>query len=253
MAKNSLATRLAKDLKRNPKKTAVLALLALVAVWFWIPLVTPYFASESTTDNVAPTSTVAAQPAAAAPKSAKPAPDLDWKKVAQQMEQRTLLQRQAIESLNAGAFSAFAQAEAVETAVEEEAFDAEATAAPAATPVDLSPDALGLQLSSTLIGGRVSLAVISGRVCRVGNVVVVPVDDKEYEFQVAAISPDEVAMQSGVHLHVLSNKRAESAVELMRASAAPDATASGNAERIVVNPRSHRQESASGFAEGIAE
>jgi hypothetical protein len=43
----NLASRLRRDIQRSPQKAAILGLLALVAIWFWAPLMTKWFGGES--------------------------------------------------------------------------------------------------------------------------------------------------------------------------------------------------------------
>jgi len=52
--KTTVVARLMVDLKANPKKIGILALLLAVAVYFWIPLVGQLFASSGSTRSIPP-------------------------------------------------------------------------------------------------------------------------------------------------------------------------------------------------------
>src|SRR5262245_23212797 len=68
MSVPSLPKQLLRDLRRNPKKAGLLALLAGVALWFWAPLVVSWFKSgDANPSDVEQASAAVVGPATAIP------------------------------------------------------------------------------------------------------------------------------------------------------------------------------------------
>jgi hypothetical protein len=231
---------LTKDLRRSPKKTAVLALLGVVALWFWAPLAWKWFAPKSSkatasaasASTTATTTTPSDSPSVAAPSATPSAPSLDWKELADILQHDPLLASAHMhETIN----DPFAELE-VEQAAKESQTNAEQLAT-AAVEVRPTPEELGLTISSMITGGRRAVATINGRPCRIGDVIVVPAADKEFEFTVTNIDVDEVTLAANDETHVLSSRRPKSAMQLSQAGTTHSPHELGGGQRIVIGTR----------------
>jgi hypothetical protein len=236
MAKSNLTTRLAKELRRSPKKTAVLALMAVVALWFWAPLawkwIAPQASDAAATAAPSPTTdgAVAAVTTAVAP-SAPAQPEFDWRELSAMLQQDPLLSSAATHEKLA---DPFAKPVAVEeqTNVEGETTEPAAPIAQAAP----TPEQLGLVLASTITGGRRAVATINGKSCRVGDVIVVPGNGIDHELTVIGITASAVTLAAGDQTHVLTTKRPDSTMQLSQAGAG-SATLAADGQRVVIGAR----------------
>jgi hypothetical protein len=158
MSAPSLPQQLLRDLRRNPKKAGLLAILAGVALWFWAPLVAGWFkASDPGSTNVeqpttAPLIPVAAMPNEAhAPVKAAETASQAWQQQVQWMDHdpRRKLDDVRLDRNPFGADKTRPKpaGEPVKTAK---------------TPLD-SPEKLNLKLTGTLLGSQSRLALINGR------------------------------------------------------------------------------------------
>jgi len=162
----SLRERLARDLRRNPKKAVLLVLLAGVAIWFWAPLCVGLFRSdtegEMLADAVTPTAAVPPAPAGPVPSNnlAPSAAAQTWQEVVRWMEQDP---RRKVE----------------EETVERDPFASPAKSSPppgegqskAVAKLPANPDQLGIKLTGTLVGPQQRLALINGRAYAEGQTV----------------------------------------------------------------------------------
>lgn len=173
-----LGRQLRREASTNPKKAVFLGVAALVAIYFWAPLVWGWIgkkndkdvsvavASSGTTSAIAP---VAAPDSKATPKDAG-ADRLPWPKIAQLMHEdsRTMtappltITRDPFESPRAKMVELMAE-------VEEKS---------SPKPPVITPSAAGLVLASTIIGPQRRIAQINGRIYAVGQSVEA-VKDKE--------------------------------------------------------------------------
>lgn len=217
MAQASFATKLSKELRRSPKKTAVLALMGVVALWFWAPLVWKWCAPQTSNAAVAPTPapSVGGSPAVASggATSATPAavPEMNWKELASLLQNDPLLSSARMHEKIRDPFAAAVTEKETakqETESQEETLTA---AVPVAPP---TPEQLGLSVSSVIAGGRSSVATINGRAGRIGDVIVVPGDQQEYEFRITNIDGSEVTLASGTESYKLALRRSESSMQL---------------------------------------
>ncbi|MBX7167604.1 MAG: general secretion pathway protein GspB [Pirellulales bacterium] len=151
-----------RDLKRNPRKALMLGLLAAVALYFWVPLVSGWLgrgglgASSSTNAMGLSNTTETAAPT-------DDQPTFPWKAVAAAMRECPWSRPLTELSLARDPF----------------AVPAKPVAEPAAPVVDLDlqaattagndPDSLGLYLSGTIVGAGSRTATINGRVYRLGD------------------------------------------------------------------------------------
>lgn len=186
MNASKLAKQLQKELTRNPKKTAVLGLVTLVAIWFWGPLIWKYTAggkkAKAKPKQAAAATAVAgaSTPAAAPVSEAKPAaPRINWEQLLEQIAQDPRMQTATTPrgqrdpfSLTAAELLAQQQQQQAERDAAAALPVAGATAPVRAVPVtDPTPDSLGLVLQGTLVSHTSRKATISGRTYRPGDVV----------------------------------------------------------------------------------
>jgi hypothetical protein len=151
---------LMRDLKRSPVKASVLALLCIVALYFWAPLVFGWFGKgKAKTAKAAPAApaTVAqpTQPSAAG----LPAPTvpvaLPWQSLVEGIKNDPRMQSATLATLQTKPFGLVL----TQTADSDE-IKTQTGVSTAKTQRDLSQ--LGLKLSSTMLGRR-RVAVINGR------------------------------------------------------------------------------------------
>lgn len=243
MAKSNLATRLTKELRRSPKKTAVLALMFVVALWFWAPLAWKWVAPQSgeaaaagaASDVLAaaPSPSPAGVATTAAPSAPTSASALNWKELADVLENDPLLASARMHEKLADPFAVpLAEKPA---ASDNETVNDELQAA--ASETKLSPAQLGLVLRSTITGGRHAVATINGRSCRVGDVLAVPAGGRDFEFMVTSIDAGGVTLTAGEESYVLAVERPDSTMQLSQAGAPGSASPALGGQRVVIGAR----------------
>lgn len=168
-----LVRRLKRELMANPAKAAVLGVLLIVAVWFWIPLIagksnqappaasSPASGSESVVggDGGGAAQTLAA----GSPTSGAPSTNvnpLKWKQAVEAIRRDPSMQ------------PALPLADARDPFRRDESRirDAEALAAATAAP-RMTPAQAGIQLNSTAVGPKKRTALIGGKAYREGDTV----------------------------------------------------------------------------------
>jgi hypothetical protein len=235
MAKSNLAKKLTKELTRNPKKTAVLGLLALVAIWFWAPLAWKWIApagdDAGAVAAVEGATTPTAPAAATTTPGTPPAFELSWKNLSEMVAKEKLMASAPSQAAMKDPFARpVIQKQVAKTA--EEGTPSEETVAPAQLP---TPEQLGLTLTSTITGGSIRLATINGKLCQLGAVLVVPVGNIEHEFTIVDIAPHSVTMKGTHEAYTLEHKPRPSNLQLSRADARPAALVGGDRpERIII-------------------
>lgn len=174
----------------NPKKAAVLGLLVLVAMWFWLPLLR----GLATPDEQAPSGSITEPVVSAAKKDASAgvasatrepdSPQHPWHKLVEWMESDPRTSAAKVSPRR----DPFAGPEKLATAVrvEDPAEESEAT---------LTPEGLGMVLSSTLVGPRRRVALISGRSYREGEIVRQVKQGQEFTFMLAEVHPRRVILE----------------------------------------------------------
>jgi hypothetical protein len=189
----SLAKRLQREIKSSPGKAGGLAVLLLVAGYFWAPLIMQFFGN----DTAAPASAPAASPAVAGPAVAAPtsvqvagatsaeAPAYDWRRVAADLDADSRMASIAEPSREHDPFATRASA----TSAVAEVRKVEPVAR------DLTPDEAGLVLSSTLVSARRKIAEINDKSYRVGDRVRALGDDYDVAFRVVDVSPRRVLLE----------------------------------------------------------
>lgn len=168
MTFDNLAKTLTKELGRNKKKSAILGVMCLVALYFWAPLIWGWFAGDGSEESVALPETT---PSVAAPSTPPPTTPtarskterlVPWDRLLSMMEQD---QHMTTAALPQGMRNPFAEMVINSSPVER---DVDTTAVPAAM-TDPAEIELGLELSAVIIGPRIQMATINGRTYRQGE------------------------------------------------------------------------------------
>ncbi|QDU94765.1 hypothetical protein [Lignipirellula cremea] len=166
-----LGKKLSREFSRNKRKSILLLLMCPVAVYFWAPLVSPYFFGKQPKKAVAKLhqELTAGAPAIAhadrsrAPQASPSAPTLGWRQIVQMLEHDERLSPAPAHTDNRNPFSQ------PELAIVEETTEV-ATQAQAAEWESLKNTldesaaelAAGLELSATFVGPRDRVAIIDG-------------------------------------------------------------------------------------------
>ncbi len=218
-----LKKKLRREMTAHPAKAAVLGILFVVALWFWMPLLWGWFSPRS--DGVATVEPPPAMPqlpgfsAAAAPAEASHAiaTEYPWQQVVQWMEQDPRTQPVGSPLADRGPATTFladwlpwSRHERVgrdpfhpsqpEVAVAAETRDPVEQPAPA--PV--SPQDAGATVSAVVAGPDGGAAIINGRAYRKGEQVLFEKDGRSYAFHLAEIRPGEVVLAHDAMRYVLA-------------------------------------------------
>jgi hypothetical protein len=191
---DKLAKQLHRDVAANPKKAAVLGLMALVALYFWAPLVCQWFVPKGSKrpvkGNLAALilSDDPAEPTAQA--KSRTAGRFRWDKARQLIQQDPRMVSATFDATWVDPFSNRS------TAAPPEAAPSSISAATAATVV--GPQQVGLVLTSVTIGPRRRTATINGETYQENDVISAPSKDgfvAEVEFRLSWISPQGVKLE----------------------------------------------------------
>ena len=207
MKLDKLAKQLRRDATANPKKAALLGLMALVAMYFWAPLAWRWFApvggkKSSKAGKVALILTD--DPVETKDKAkGRVVSNFRWEKVRQLIEHDS---RMTSASFEASWLDPFARAPAqVETPVESQLI----AAAPPVVP-DVKPSDAGLALTSVMISPRRKTATINGEVYHEHEVVSASLKDDPMsglEFRLVRISSKWVELEREGKLFLLELSR----------------------------------------------
>jgi len=194
---SKLLRQLRREATRNPKKAGVLGLLALVAVWFWAPLVLDWVrgdgpkASAASKDSGAPAADSAAGGAATPKDPQKPdakQPALDWQEVVRLTGEDPKTQPAQVPPASRDPFvTPKSQLFPPLPMVAKDEDPKKAEKEPKPVVPDVSPKALGLSLSSTIVGPRGGLAMIDGKAYKPNDIVVVRRDSQSVEFKLTEV------------------------------------------------------------------
>lgn len=168
---DKIARQLRREATANPKKAAFLGVAALVALYFWMPLIWGWIgkSEKDTSDIVAPSGArpvaSAAMPSVASDAKAAAkvvgAGRLPWSLVAQQMHDDPRMKTSATLTMTRDPFEPPKTEVAESTAAEESKLKPK--------PPLITPSAAGLVLTSTIIGSQRRIAQICGRSYVVGQ------------------------------------------------------------------------------------
>lgn len=188
-----LVKQIRREATRNPKKAGILGLLALVAVYFWAPLLTGWAAPANSGATPAPDSAEAGQPmpgpeGVAAPAAAAPA-TYAWEQLVEWRKQDPLAT--VAESLP-GRRDPFRAAQVKVVKAEAEVEKEKQQEALLAL---LTPETLGLKLASTVIGPERRVALINGKTHLEGQMVTCRKDGQEIAFQLVEVHPRHVVLE----------------------------------------------------------
>jgi hypothetical protein len=173
---SALVRRLRREAKANPAKAGALALVMVVAIWFWAPLVVRWCSPAASPSEVAPAPGAAVEAAAqpsvevgirSEPNADKTTPSVPWQQLVHAMEQDPRMQptRQLVKGRDPFGPSA------AELAAAKAREQKETKRAP---PPELLPADAGLVLNSTLVGSGPRLALIGGEPYWEGDTVPAP-------------------------------------------------------------------------------
>lgn len=206
-------SKLRREIKANPKKAAILGLLLVVAIWFWIPIMGKWFSNSEadmtapaaaraagkpatpgpTTNNAAamsPATVATTAPTQIAAPSSKHKPIRPWQQLAAWIEHDPRMKAATELAGGRDPFvirpTATAQTKPIETPSE---------------PPEISPAAAGLVLTSTIVGDGHKLALISNEAYREGATV--SAVQGEEQFRIVEIRPREVVLSRKGKLYIL--------------------------------------------------
>jgi len=181
---SKLAKQLRREATSNPKKAAALGLLALVALWFWAPLVKGWFVKDNPAVEAKPAkpagdsspTSVANVPSQSGtePKKAEK-PQRPWYQLVQWME----------EDPRTSATDPFAR--------QRDPFSRVKTRVVIEKPEELS-QSLGMELSSTIIGSNRRVARINGKTYQEGSLVEIDKNGREIEFRLERVERRRVVL-----------------------------------------------------------
>lgn len=186
---SKLVKKLRKDLKKSPGKAAVLALLLVVALWFWAPLVKNLVAGGNAKKaESASTSNVAKDSASTG--TSTPAQTLyTWKQIADAIDADSRMKPTEPIALARDPFHKIQQEQPQEE-------PREVVALPPEIP-DVSPGDAGLVLTSTILGKRRQVARINGKSYREGEHIVATMGDQPLEYELVRIGPRSIVLVLG--------------------------------------------------------
>ena len=188
-----LAKRLQREVAASPKKAAALGLLALVALWFWGPLVWGWIAPDKSgtavtanpvANPVSPVTIPSAQTTENTEKETE-SPQHSWQELAQWIDGN---RRASATNAPVGTRDPFVPPRAEVAAVEEEDKHDKAKS-------DLTTKDLGLTLSGTIIGPHRRVAQINGRSYTEGKTVRVTIDRQPIEFVLVEVHRTYVVLR----------------------------------------------------------
>lgn len=181
----------------NPAKAGVLAVLAVVAIYFWAPLVVGWCGkggaagknqavTEGTSGNANATApAVAATPASEAATEEKTLASIDWRKLcdATASDPRTKPVRPL-----ALARDPFKIAASQQKAVKKEEVEGQLAAPPP------TPQTLGLSLAGTVVGADRRVARLGGKNVIEGQTIEVTKDGKAWQFQLVRVEAKRIVL-----------------------------------------------------------
>jgi hypothetical protein len=201
---DKLSKQLRRDVAAHPKKAALLALMALVAIYFWAPLLRKLVPTNQNAENAAlvPANLPASTPAIAQTMPSRGAANFNWEKIQDLIRRDSHMVSASFDPTWTNPFGAN------QTALADESIESQTTPRLADDPdtkaaamlATLRPQDLGIVLGGTMIGPRGRLATINDEPCREGDVILVGLkNDKSmvFDFQVLKITRQSVQLGKG--------------------------------------------------------
>ena len=175
-----LLDRLKRELLRNPKKTGVLAVMLLVAIYFWAPLVSEWVgwsgeetpAANQVASSPRRTPKVAAPSTSQALTATRKRPADSWQDVVASIESDSFTQAAELAASAQDPFAELPIVENQQVAVESQLAEMPlpgTVESASEIPEQLTPQAAGLVLMSTIVSEHLRVATISGRSYREGK------------------------------------------------------------------------------------
>ncbi|MBN1396022.1 MAG: hypothetical protein JW959_13450 [Pirellulales bacterium] len=190
MKLGNITKRLRREAAANPKKAAILGILFVVSLYFWVPLVGGWLGGEETSTAAAPQSaTAVAGPSSSAPSVAEKAENRhSWRQIDRwrREDPRTTTSRQVVRTRDPFEFpkSEIAKTESAETTNPSNRI--------------VTPEDAGLSLSSTIIGPRSRMARINGKTYTIGQSIETTNEEAALKavFKLTEVNPDGVVLES---------------------------------------------------------
>ena len=185
MSSSNLAKRLQREIKASPQKAAILGVLAVVALYFWAPLLIGWFSGgpSSVTVATAPVSVEAIQPVErSAGEGQAVAKGATWQQVDAWIAQDKMMKPAATQlalrnpfQMQGGATQtgpwAIGKVESGYTHAKQALEMISSRLFPSSDEDAVSPSEAGLVVTSTIAGGKRPVALINGRAYAQGSVV----------------------------------------------------------------------------------
>jgi hypothetical protein len=211
MSLKKLQKKALRELKASPQKAAMLALLGVVAAWFWAPLVlkSSAHATPAAPPLVAATPAVgvATNPVPSTVATAQGKEQMAWSEVASAIDHDPRMTPATLTGLaeerNPFAPPVNLAASDRDSAAKEEAKKKSESDAAEVEQPPAGPDDLGLVLSSTLVGQSRRAALISGRTYELGSKIRVEGE----AFRLIEVEPNRIVLERDGQLYTLSIKR----------------------------------------------
>lgn len=194
MKLDKLAKQLRRDLAANPKKAAALGLMALVALYFWAPLVWHWVSPEGGKKSAQASALILTddpeEPAVAAKRRAV---KFRWEKVRDLAAKDSLMASAAFDGKWTDPFPGHAPSETKTTTTPA------AGAQRAVAAADFDPTQAGLVLSGVMIVGKRRTATINGDTYQEGSVIKLgsEAELEAVELRVVKIASQGVVLQRG--------------------------------------------------------
>jgi len=195
---NRVAKRLRREAVANPKKAALLGLLAVVALYFWAPLMCGWFNSEDSPKEAKSAKAdakgksipdAASEPGSKQKEKAHKTPEYSWQQLAEWMDNDP---RTSAARSRKGQRDPFRMTKAQLAQVkpnQEQENQVKNEEEPELTPQDL-----GMVLSSTIVGPRRQVALINGKTYRPGDTIEMEKGKQKVSFTLMEILPRRVVL-----------------------------------------------------------
>lgn len=154
-----LTKQIKKEAKANPGRTAVLAIVTLVAIYFWAPLLTKLVGGGNKPAANPPVTTApSGEPVAVVANSSTSLADaFPWRRFLEMVRNDSHLASATLPELQHNPFAE------LEPPMASTAVEVEGKAAPISSAPEIPFDQLGLRLESTLVSSHGGVAMISGK------------------------------------------------------------------------------------------